>query len=58
MRDKIKELRKSTGLSQVKFAETYHLPRRTLENWEMGVNEPPQWAVDWLTAIIKNKVEI
>lgn len=30
----IKEIRAKTGLSQVKFAEKFCVPRRTLEDWE------------------------
>lgn len=30
----IKEIRQSTGLSQQKFAEKYHIPVRNIVNWE------------------------
>lgn len=30
----VKAVRALTGLSQRAFAETYGLPRRTIENWE------------------------
>lgn len=30
----IKELRATTGLSQVRFSERFLIPRRTLEDWE------------------------
>lgn len=39
----IKDIRARTGLSQVKFSLRFCIPRRTLENWEMGVNECPDY---------------
>ena len=35
----VKELRQITGLTQKAFAEKYHIPKRTLENWEGGQRE-------------------
>ena len=36
----IKELRQITGLSQRAFGEKYHIPTRTVENWESGSRKP------------------
>ena len=44
----IKEIRLITGLSQVKFGELYHIPRRTIEDWERGINAPPEYLVELL----------
>ncbi len=44
-RAKIKEMRKGTGMSQVKFAEYFGIPRRTVEDWERGLNKPPGYVV-------------
>lgn len=41
--NEIKNIRAKTGLSQAKFAKKYGIPRRSIENWEMGVNEPPEY---------------
>lgn len=38
----VKEIRAITGLTQSKFAEKYGLNKRTLQNWEVGANRPPQ----------------
>ena len=43
MKDKIRELRKSTGLSQHKFGDKYNIPLRTMQNWESGVSTPPEY---------------
>lgn len=37
----VKELRGLTGLSQQKFGDLYSIPKRTLQNWELGVNDCP-----------------
>lgn len=34
-----KELRKASGMTQKAFADYFHIPKRTIENWEHGVNE-------------------
>lgn len=36
----VAEIRAATGLTQVKFAERFCIPRRTLENWESRNNCP------------------
>lgn len=48
----VKELRKKTGLSQAKFAERYEIPKRTIENWESGVNQPPVYVLNMLRKIV------
>lgn len=42
---KTKELRAKTGLTQTKFGELFHIPLRTIQNWENGTRKPPEWAV-------------
>jgi len=51
---RIKELRKLTGLSQAAFALRFQIPRRTLENWERGVNQCPDYTVELLDFQIKS----
>ena len=41
----LKQMRKETGLSQVKFGEYMGIPRRTIEDWERGLNRPPEYVV-------------
>lgn len=42
----IKELRKMTGLTQEKFGEYFGIPRRTIQNWELGMRECPDYLLD------------
>ena len=41
--NQIKELRSQTGMSQKEFAEHLGIPLRTIENWESGKRNPPDY---------------
>ena len=41
---KIKEARERLGLSQQALSDMLGIPKRTIENWEMGIRNPPGWA--------------
>ena len=49
----IKELRKSTGLSQLKFGMLYNIPPMNIANWEQGVTNPPEYVVCMLKRLIE-----
>lgn len=51
----IKEMRAETGLSQVKFAEYLGIPRRTIENWESGVNDCPKYVKELIEYRLRNE---
>ena len=34
-----KEVRALSGLTQMKFSEIFHIPRRTIQDWEAGTNK-------------------
>lgn len=46
--NKMKSIRRFTGLSQAKFGKKYNIPKRTIENWEEGKNEPPDYVLELL----------
>lgn len=50
--DRIKALRKMTGLSQTAFGKKYGIPMRTIQNWENGANEAPEYVVGMLEQIV------
>ena len=50
--NKILQIRKRTGLSQAKFCEKYEIPKRTLENWEQGSRECPEYLVKLLDRVV------
>ena len=49
----MKEFRKSTGLSQKKFAEYFGINLRTLQDYEQGRRNPPSYLLDLLKRIWK-----
>lgn len=54
--ERVKELRASTGLSQAAFGKAYGgIPRRTIQNWEAGINVPPPYVLTLLELAIKAK---
>ena len=54
----IKELRESLGLSQSKFAERFYLSARTLQNWEQGYRETPEYVIKLIEKIIELESEV
>ena len=39
----IREMRNRLGETQSEFAERYHIPFRTIQNWEVGARVPPAY---------------
>lgn len=52
---KAKEIRLLTGLTQAKFAEKYHIPKRTIESWEME-SENGRKCNDYILELLEFKV--
>ena len=53
----VREIRESTKLSQAKFCELYGIPKRTLEAWESGQNEPAPYLVELLKRAVEQDGE-
>lgn len=43
-----KELRELTGLSRAAFSREYHIPIRTIEDWESERRNPPEYVLELL----------
>lgn len=54
---KTKEIRALLGISRAEFSKRYNIPVRTLENWDAGVNSPPEWARALLERVVKEDAE-
>lgn len=52
--EEIKEIRKKTGMSQAKFAETFGMSPGTLRNWEQGIASPPQYVMNMIKMIMED----
>ena len=49
----IKEIRLISGLSQQAFSDKYKIPKRTIENWEGGKRNPPEYVILLLERAVK-----
>lgn len=47
------EVRALSGLTQKEFAEKYNIPQRSVENWDAGSRNPPDYLVELLTRVVK-----
>lgn len=54
--NKIRQLRSETGLNRKKFSEVYGIPVRTLEEWEAGRRNPPEYVVRMLSYVVKYRL--
>lgn len=48
----IKDLRSQTGLSQIKFAEKFEIPVKSLQNWEAERTVPPPYVIFMIKSIL------
>lgn len=51
----IKELRALTGMSQQKFSDYLHIPKRTIEDWERDLHIPPLYVVELIEYKLRNE---
>ena len=49
----IKEIREYLGVSRAEFSRRYHIPTRTLDDWEKGKRTPPPYVVELLERVVK-----
>lgn len=49
----IREMRASLGHTQGEFAARYNIPFRTVQNWETGVRNPPEYIMDLLESRVR-----
>ena len=54
----IKEIRLSTGLSQKKFGDLLNIPMRTLQDWELGARQCPEYVVELIDYRVKHDESI
>lgn len=53
--ERIKRIRKQAGLSQRALGLKFGIPARTIQNWEYGVSEAPEYLLDLIEEKINRK---
>ena len=53
MAERLRELRRKTGLSQAKFAKKFGICLGTYEQWEIGLRKPPEYVVGMISLILE-----
>ena len=53
IKDKIKELRETTGMNRKEFCEYFGIPHRTVTEWERGTRKMPDYVFRLLAYRIK-----
>lgn len=43
LKDKLIEIRKDTGMNRKEFAEYFEIPYRTVQDWELGNRQMPEY---------------
>lgn len=44
------------GISRAEFSRRYHIPIRTLEDWDAGKKKPPKYVIELLErAVLQDK---
>lgn len=51
MKNIITQIRELSGMSRAAFSRAYNIPVRTLENWESGIAEAPNYTIDLLARV-------
>ena len=51
----IKDMREASGMTQKAFSEFFGIPKRTIENWEGGKRECPEYLLDLIEYKLKNE---
>lgn len=49
----IERIRRLLGISRAEFGRRYHIPIRTLEDWEWGKKTPPTYVVELLERVVR-----
>lgn len=51
----VKRLRAASGMSRTEFAEYFEIPYRTVQNWELGLRECPEYVAKLMRYVLKNE---
>lgn len=50
-------IRRNAGMKRPEFSKKYNIPVRTLENWDSGASEAPEYVLDLLARVVWEDLE-
>ena len=53
----IKNIREQNSLTQRQLSELTGIPKRTIENWEQGTNEPKSYIINLINEFVNIKLK-
>lgn len=55
--ERSEEIRKILGISRAEFSRRYNIPLRTLEDWDAGKKNPPDYVLNMLERVVNEDKE-
>ena len=55
--NEFKEFRKQTGLNLTEFSKRFNIPYRTVQNWEYGISNPPEYLLELIKQVWRDHKE-
>lgn len=53
LKEKVRELRESTGMNRREFSEYFGIPYRTIQDWELGQRKLPEYVLRMMAYMVK-----
>ena len=53
-----KELLKASGMNITQFAEYFKIPYRTIQNWNLGIRQCPEYLLELMEYKLNNEAKI
>ena len=53
LKDELRELRSETGVNRREFAEYFEIPYRTVQDWELGNRQMPEYLLRLMAYKVK-----
>lgn len=52
-----KEIREQSGMNLKQFSEYFNIPYRTVQNWDLGLRQCPEYVIDLISYKLNNEMK-
>ena len=52
-----KEIREQSGMNLKQFSEYFNIPYRTVQNWDLGLRQCPDYVLDLISYKLNNEMK-